>query len=275
MSRHLFRCRRAEGRIVNPMTAAPPSLIDERDSNLPRYARLQRILEERLIKGIYPIGSLIPPEIELAAEFGASRTTIREALRYLRERGYVERRQGIGTRVVSDTSRSTFFQSFNSLHELFQVSAETYYVVMDTKIVRLEAEIAELVGGLAGEEWILVDGIRWTEAGGKPICFIQSYIPKRFEHLVPQFANMKGPFFALLEAHADGPIEEAIQEIRALPMPLEMTRQLGLKPGAWSLQLLRRYITESGVLVASFNWHPADQMTYVMHIHRSKEQPAS
>lgn len=253
------------------MTAPRPPLTDERD-NIPRYARLQKILEERLINGTYPVGSLIPTEIELAAEFGTSRTTVREALRYLRERGYVERRQGVGTRVVSDTSKSTFYQSFNSLEELFQVSAETYYVVMDTKTVKLDAEIAELVGGLPGEEWILVDGIRWTEAGGKPICFIRSYIPKRFEDLVPQFSNLKGPFFALLECYADGPIEEAVQEIRALPMPLEMTRLLGLKPDAWSLQLFRRYITDAGVLVASFNWHPADQMTYVMRIHRSKEQ---
>jgi GntR family transcriptional regulator len=40
------------------------------------------------------------------------------------------------------------------------------------------------------------------------------------------------------------------------------------------MQLLRRYVSEGGVLIASFNWHPADQMTYVMRIHRSREQPA-
>lgn len=253
------------------MAAKVDALLNE---SLPRYAQIQKNLEQRLIDGVYPIGSLMPSEQELSVEFDSSRTTIREALRYLRERGYVERRQGVGTRVISDTTRSTFFQSFNSLDELFQVAIETYYVVMDVKTIVLDQDLAELVGGLAGEEWILINGVRWTEPGGKPICYIQSYVPKRFEHVVEQFPGHQGPFFELLERHAEGTIEEVVQEIRALPMPVEFSRQLGLKPGSWSMQLLRRYVTEGGVLIASFNWHPADQMTYVMRIHRSHEQPA-
>ena len=255
------------------MTINRPNMLEDSASDgMPRYARLQKILEERLNNGTYPVGSLIPPEIDLAAEFGTSRTTIREALRYLRERGYVERKQGVGTRVVSDTSKSTYYQSFGSLQELFQVSVETYYVVMDIQLVTLDPETAELVGGLAGEEWLRINGVRWTEPGGKPICYIQSFVPKRFEDVVrQQFPDHKGAFFTLLERHADGPIEEAVQEIRALPMPPDFIRQLGLKPGSWSLQLLRRYVTDSGTLIASFNWHPADQMAYIMHIHRSKD----
>ena len=253
------------------MAAREDSLLNE---GLPRYAQIQKSLEQRLIDGIYPIGSLMPSEQELSQEFNSSRTTIREALRYLRERGYVERRQGVGTRVISDTTRSTLFQSFSSLDELFQVAIETYYVVMGVETVVLEQELAEMVGGLAGEEWILINGVRWTEAGGKPICYVQSYVPKRFEHVVEQFPGHQGPFFELLERHAEGSIQEVVQEIRALPMPPEFIRQLGLKPGSWSMQLLRRYVSEGGVLIASFNWHPADQMTYVMRIHRSREQPA-
>ncbi len=253
------------------MAAKEDTLLND---SLPRYAQIQKNLEQRLIDGVYPIGSLMPSEQELSVEFNSSRTTIREALRYLRERGYVERRQGVGTRVISDTTRSPYFQSFSSLDELFQVAIETYYVVMDVKTIVIDQELAELVGGLAGEEWILITGVRWTEPGGKPICYIQSYVPKRFEHVVEQFPGHQGPFFELLERHAEGTIEEVVQEIRALPMPVEFSRQLGLKPGSWSMQLLRRYVTEGGVLIASFNWHPADQMTYVMRIHRSHEQPA-
>ncbi len=52
----------------------------ETDADGPRYARIQKILEERVIDGVYPLGSLIPTEIELAAEFATSRFTIREAL---------------------------------------------------------------------------------------------------------------------------------------------------------------------------------------------------
>ena len=240
------------------------------EGNGPRYARIRKILEDRVVDGVYPLGGLIPTEIELAAEFNTSRFTIREALRYLREHGYVERRQGVGTRVISTRPQSGFYQSFSSLNELFQVAVETWYVILETKRVTLAPELAELVGGLAGEEWFLVSGIRWTRPGGNPICYVQSYIPARFEEVIPLLEGHQGPFFSLLERHSDGKIEEAVQEIRALPMPPEIQRHLGLASGSWSLQLLRRYLTDTGVLIASFNWHPADQMTYVMHIHRAK-----
>lgn len=236
----------------------------------PRYARIQKILEDRVVDGTYPVGSLIPTEIELAAEFTTSRFTIREALRYLREHGYVERRQGVGTRVISRSPQASFFQSFSSLEELFQVAVETWYVALETRRIVLAGELAEMVGGLPGEEWFEIIGTRWTEPGGKPICYIQSYIPVRFEHVLPLMEGHQGPYFAMLERHSEGLIEEAIQEIRALPMPAEIQRHLGQAPGAWALQLLRRYLTEEGVIIASFNWHPASQMTYVMHIHRRR-----
>jgi len=241
------------------------------DGTGPRYMRIHKVLEDRVVEGVYPIGSLIPTENELAAEFGTSRFTIREALRHLREHGYVERRQGVGTRVISTSPNSGFFQSFGSLAELFQVAVETYFVILDINRVTLGADIAELVGGLAGEEWFLVSGVRWTHPGGSPICYVQSYIPVRFEHVIPLLKGHQGPFFALLERHSDGAIEEVVQEIRALPMSADIERQLGLKPGSWALQLLRRYLTETGVLIASFNWHPSDQMAYVMHIHRGRQ----
>lgn len=251
----------------------PPSNFVAAPGEGPRYARIQKVLESRLLEGAYPVGSIMPTENEFAAEFNTSRFTIREALRYLREQGYVERRQGSGTRVISSSPQSTYYQSFGSLEELFQVAVETFFVILDTNLVVLSASTAELVGGLPGEEWFQIRGVRWTKPGGKPICFIESFIPIRFESVLPQLGERQVPFFSLLERHSDGPIEEVVQEIRALPMPPEIGRQLGLAAGAWSLQLLRRYLTDGGVLIASFNWHPADQMQYVMHIHRSRKSP--
>jgi GntR family transcriptional regulator len=55
----------------------------------PRYRRIQRDLEDRLSRGLYPVGSLLPTEADLGFEFKASRFTVREALRKLTELGYV------------------------------------------------------------------------------------------------------------------------------------------------------------------------------------------
>ena len=72
--------------------------------------------------------------------------------------------------------------------------------------------------------------------------------------------------FNFLEKYCGEPIEQVVQEIRSLAMPLRISRQLGLRPDALALQLLRRYVTKDGVIIASFNWHPADQFVYKMKI---------
>lgn len=247
----------------------------EGEGELPRYARIQRVLQSRIAQGTYAVGSLMPTEIELATEFDTSRFTIRSALRNLTQDGYVERRQGMGTRVLSANPSIGYYQSFETLQELFQIAVDTYMVVLGSEDVLLDADLAQRIGGEGGpvregERWIRVEGVRWTAPGGRPLSFIQSYVPERFRDYVPAFADHHGPFFDLLETRAEEPILEAQQEIRALPMPPQVSRAIGLREGALSLQLTRRYLTARGILIASVNWHPSEQMTYRTRVRRRK-----
>ncbi|WP_245866821.1 GntR family transcriptional regulator [Oceaniglobus roseus] len=243
----------------------------------PRYVRIQRILQDRIAQGRYAVGSLMPTEIELSEEFATSRFTIRSALRNLMQDGYVERRQGMGTRVLTANPTTGYYQSFESLQELFQIAVETYLVVLGSEDVVLDAEIAKRIGGddgpvRAGERWILFESVRWTAPGGRPLSFIQSYVPERFRDHTSAFADHNGPFFDLLETRSQETIIEAQQEIRAMPMPQHVARAIGLREGALSLQLTRRYLTARGILIASVNWHPADKMIYRTRVRRRQSR---
>src|ERR687893_2681668 len=59
--------------------------------------------------GVYPVGSALPPERDLADRLAVSRATLREAMAALRQAGLVEttRGRGGGT-VVTTRARSTF-----------------------------------------------------------------------------------------------------------------------------------------------------------------------
>ncbi|MFG2473921.1 GntR family transcriptional regulator [Streptomyces fagopyri] len=62
-----------------------------------------RVLEElraRLGNGVYPLGSSLPAQRALADELGVSRDTVQRALRALSSEGWIESRQGSGSRVV-------------------------------------------------------------------------------------------------------------------------------------------------------------------------------
>lgn len=63
----------------------------------PKYARLVGALQERISAGVYPAGSALPSEHQLAIEFDMSRPTVVRALQILRTDGWIESHQGRGT----------------------------------------------------------------------------------------------------------------------------------------------------------------------------------
>ncbi|WP_327662257.1 MULTISPECIES: winged helix-turn-helix domain-containing protein [unclassified Streptomyces] len=62
-----------------------------------------RVVEElrsRMAGGVYPLGSLLPAQRGLAEEFDVSRDTVQRALKQLRAEGWIDPKQGSGTRVI-------------------------------------------------------------------------------------------------------------------------------------------------------------------------------
>lgn len=57
-------------------------------------------LRARIANGTYPVGGLLPPQRVLAEEAGLSRDTVQRVLNELKSEGWIETRQGSGTRVV-------------------------------------------------------------------------------------------------------------------------------------------------------------------------------
>ena len=65
--------------------------------SVPRHLQIQRVLRARIESGEWERGRAIPTEMELLAEFGVSRTTIREALGVLTRDGLIARHRGRGS----------------------------------------------------------------------------------------------------------------------------------------------------------------------------------
>lgn len=86
------------------------------DSEGPRFAPRGRGLVYRLIAdviaariedGTYPPDSRLPAELDLVAEFGSSRESVRRAIKELRSRGLVETISGKGSYVIPESERNS------------------------------------------------------------------------------------------------------------------------------------------------------------------------
>src|SRR6202000_2535352 len=66
-------------------------------AGVPLHRQLFLVLHDEIDRGVIAPGEALPTEQALCDQFGVSRITVRRALADLAERGYIERRQGVGS----------------------------------------------------------------------------------------------------------------------------------------------------------------------------------
>jgi GntR family transcriptional regulator len=112
----------------------------------PIYQRISDDLEARIVSGALLPGERFPSERQLSEEHGASRMTVRQALRTLAERGLVETRNGLGTFVGSRRIE----QPLNTLSGFTDAMARrglaASSIVLGTGTAPADAEAARALG---------------------------------------------------------------------------------------------------------------------------------
>src|SRR4051795_6514137 len=92
------------------MADLPKPPID-RESPVPFYFQLAEVLEAEIRSGRWEPGDRLASEPELSDHYGISRTTVRQALARLQQRGLIARRKGQGTFVDSGSAGLWLLQS--------------------------------------------------------------------------------------------------------------------------------------------------------------------
>jgi len=112
------------------------------------YEQIVQQVEESIHKGTMKPGDQLPPERELAQQFGVSRTAVREAVKALHEKGLVEAYPGRGTFVTDGTSYS-MRQSLDRMLKIGQPEGSAF--LAEVREI-LEPEIAALAATRVDDE---------------------------------------------------------------------------------------------------------------------------
>lgn len=149
----------------------------DRTSPVPLYFQVSQHLQAAIESGEIPNGALFENEIQLAAELGVSRPTMRRAIQDLVDSGLVVRRRGVGTRVVQPKVRRPM--ELTSLHEDLAGSGQApTTVVLELGVQEAGEEEAAALGVELGAPVFRV--VRLRSAMGSPIAKMTNYLP---EHL--------------------------------------------------------------------------------------------
>jgi len=112
------------------------------------YEQIVEQIEDSIHRGTLRPGNQLPPERELAQQFGVSRTAVREAVKALHEKGLVEAYPGRGT-FITDESPYSIRNSLDRMIKVGQPEGSSY--LAEVREI-LEPEIAALAASRADEE---------------------------------------------------------------------------------------------------------------------------
>ncbi|MHA6344284.1 GntR family transcriptional regulator [Roseivivax sp. CAU 1761] len=236
---------------------------DTRFGGRTRYAALAEALLEDIQSGRYPVGSLLPPEIDLCREFDVSRHTVREALRRLVDLGLLSRQAGIGTTVRADRIAARYVQAGEGASDLMRYVRDVSLRVTGSEDVTAEGELAQLIGSPEGKGWLHLWGERFMPDDDRPIALTEIWIARSYRGILDDLAAPTEPIYALIERRYGLTTAEIRQTIEAVILTPEATTRLGVPEGAPGLRITRTYIAASGeVYETAISLHPGERFSY-------------
>lgn len=226
------------------------------------------ILIKRIRDGEYQPESQLPPENDLAAEFGVSRATVRTAISTLAARGLVVRRQGVGTFISQLSGIATPLNQAMDFHELITSNGyESGVELIHAAIVAADEDLAAALQIDPGDP--VVQSHKIMTADGNPVIYCINSVPGWALHddlpADPDtYPGLIEPLYDFLRDHCGQQVEYHVARLRAdLVQNCRVEQPLPYDPQAPIL-----VITEVGYnagerpVFHAIEYYPGDHMTF-------------
>ena len=230
----------------------------------PRYRQVAQTLINEIQAGNYPVGDLMPTEMVLCEQFGASRFTVRQAIKQLVELGLVNRQAGVGTKVLGREPKSNYRQVMQGISDLRQYTADTELEIHDQRMVTVRGDLCATLEASEGESWLRIEGIRRVgDRKAPPICLTEIYIHPAFRAVRDLGGRSTAPIYVRIEEQFGERVSEIQQQIKAAALTKRIAELLGARPGGAALIVNRSYRNRRGELIeVALSTHPADRFSY-------------
>lgn len=239
-----------------------------RPSNpLPRYHQIANVLRSRIDLLEWSPGEQLPSESALAASFGVSPLTVRQALALLAQEGRLVRLQGRGTFVSGDAAEIGRVRLTAPYHELSKQLRDLKLRLVDARRVRGPSAILALLGLPAGTEMLRIRRVRFR--GERPMAYTISYVQPHLADAVTRSDLQQSSLIRAMESTASVSFTEADQIIEATLADDDAAEMLDVSVGSPLLLVQRNYRLSSGEIgLVVFNRYPSHLFRFEMQLVR-------
>jgi GntR family transcriptional regulator len=262
------------------MISGPPGAGDREDPALradggrPRYQLLATRLREEIESGRYTLGSLLPTEFEISAQFNVSRATVREAMRQLQADGLVSRRAGVGTRVTSPRPTSHYTQSGSSIEDFVSDGDKIRLVPEEMRDIVAGDELAAFLRCSPRQGFLYVRGVVVSAEAGDgslPFYSVEVWVAAAFAGIRDRISTHRGLVAKLVEQQYGERVSEIHQSIGAVLVEQRLAKRLRVASGSPALRFQRWYYgSEAWPFQVTVSVRPAERFTYDTRLVRPK-----
>ncbi|AGT32590.1 GntR family transcriptional regulator [Geobacillus genomosp. 3] len=215
----------------------------DKQSPIPIYYQLEQYMKEKIEKGEWRPGEMIPSERELAEMHAISRMTVRQAVNNLVNDGYLIRRRGKGTFVAANKIEQPLKGLTSFSEDMRARGMEPGTVVLGFETIPASLTLAAWLSVSEGAPLYEIRRLRLAD--GAPMALETLYIPV---NLVPGLTRdvVSGSVYEFIEKTLGLSIGTAVQALEASVARQLEAECLQIKEGAPVLLLERRTCLADG-----------------------------
>jgi len=233
----------------------------------PKYLQIREIILRWLSS--LQVGTRLPTEEKLAAQFDVSRVTIRQALQTLERDGIISRRAGVGTWLARPVDSRHDDRLTGPIENFFGLGLPSTARLIARDEIPARGEIAEALRLADGVPVVEIRRLRTL--GREPILLLDSYFPLAIGRKIAGLKLGKGLFVPALRKLCGEGIWEEYQKIEAVAASKSVAACLQVQPRAPVLMVNRVFVDRAARPVVYFKTHfRADRYYYTVKLPQSK-----
>lgn len=234
-------------------------------SPVPLYHQMEEIIYER-IQGEDAVGRMIPAEKDLMVIFDVSRATVKKTLDNLVNKGLIERRRALGTKVMRQEITEKLARLTSYTEEMAAKNLKVRSHVLEVAHHEPDEDVRRKLQLAEGHQTLCVRRLRGTNKVF-PVVLLRSELSPRLN--VDPAEDFNGSLYELIEKKYGIRIEYADEDIRARKATAEEAKHLQIKRGEPVLAMERlTYTTQNRPIELVTAVYRAEHFKYSIRLGR-------